>query len=242
MAPTFIPLPGRDASHVIRGFLYQIQLTVLRWLELDASMSLELESGEDIDVLREAIITNNLERTLEQIKHRTRAVTLKSPEILGALINFLATRAQNPGASLRFRFITNSRAAMERRKRPGQTAPGLVIWGEVANADAWQDRTSALQIVRSLVLDAARPAKVKKLDWKATRDFFETVPDADLFEFIKSVEWSLENPAAPVLFERISQHLVDGGFIDATNAQAANDQLVAYVLKRLSSPGPKRLS
>ena len=48
-AATFQPLPGRDAYAAVRGFLYQIQRTVLAWLSLDERTVLVCESGEDID-------------------------------------------------------------------------------------------------------------------------------------------------------------------------------------------------
>ena len=74
MKPFYIR-PYRDASATIRGFVYQVDLTILRWLELSDGQALELESGEDID-----FVANNLnaevnptERRLEQVKHRERS-------------------------------------------------------------------------------------------------------------------------------------------------------------------------
>jgi len=52
-SPEFIPLQNRDASRIIRGFLYQIELTIKRWIELDDASILELERGEDIDLYTE---------------------------------------------------------------------------------------------------------------------------------------------------------------------------------------------
>jgi len=40
-----------DASPTIRGFLYQIELTILKWLTLEENQTMILECGEDIDII-----------------------------------------------------------------------------------------------------------------------------------------------------------------------------------------------
>ena len=48
--------PGRDqvAPATIRGFVYQVELTILRWLGLGADQVLQLERSEDIDHITRA--------------------------------------------------------------------------------------------------------------------------------------------------------------------------------------------
>jgi hypothetical protein len=48
---SFVPDPQRDSSDVIAGFVFQIDLTIQRWLELKGDEILELERGEDLDVI-----------------------------------------------------------------------------------------------------------------------------------------------------------------------------------------------
>ena len=50
----FIPGRNQDASATIRGFVYQVELTILRWLGLGAGQVLQLERGEDIDHITRA--------------------------------------------------------------------------------------------------------------------------------------------------------------------------------------------
>ena len=46
----------RDAWGVIRGFVYRkVDLTILRWLGLVSNQSLELEKGEDIDLISQSL-------------------------------------------------------------------------------------------------------------------------------------------------------------------------------------------
>jgi hypothetical protein len=50
--PAFIANPNRDASDTIAGFVYQVDVTLLRWLNLQSDEVLELERGEDIDIIQ----------------------------------------------------------------------------------------------------------------------------------------------------------------------------------------------
>jgi hypothetical protein len=51
MATSFTEINNRDAGSSIRGFVYQVDFTILRWLTLDTQSILELEKGEDIDIV-----------------------------------------------------------------------------------------------------------------------------------------------------------------------------------------------
>ena len=53
----------RDAWPTIRGFVYQIELTIDRWLRLDQDHDLELEAGEDIELTRRGETVVRLIRT-----------------------------------------------------------------------------------------------------------------------------------------------------------------------------------
>jgi hypothetical protein len=73
--------PRRDAHATIAGFVFQVNVTLLRWLNLKAGEHLELEAGEDIDVIQECAARSGSEdkRLLEQLKRQLRrSVTLMS--------------------------------------------------------------------------------------------------------------------------------------------------------------------
>ena len=69
---SFVADPRRDAGPTIAGFFFQVNMSILRWLDLGPSQHLELEHGEDIDTIDP--ITNGKEATekrlLEQLKIR----------------------------------------------------------------------------------------------------------------------------------------------------------------------------
>ena len=69
----------RDAWATIRGYVYQVDVTIDRWLDLQPGQVLELERGEDIDVVSEAIQATDhdtRQRLLEQVKHRASSLYL----------------------------------------------------------------------------------------------------------------------------------------------------------------------
>ena len=44
--------PRRDAHATFAGYVYQVERSILRWLGLKPGEHLELEAGEDIDLVR----------------------------------------------------------------------------------------------------------------------------------------------------------------------------------------------
>ena len=120
--PAFIANPNRDASDTIAGFVYQVDVTLLRWLNLQSDEVLELERGEDIDIIQKWLDGGDL-RTLEQVKRRSSSVTLRSADALAAIANFCEHKANNPSARLRFRFLTTGRTGKE-KKWPLSGTPG----------------------------------------------------------------------------------------------------------------------
>jgi hypothetical protein len=65
---TFKTSRNRDAYATVRGYVYQIDRILSRWLDLRADQILELERGEDIDIVaRAAGASQESERLLEQV-------------------------------------------------------------------------------------------------------------------------------------------------------------------------------
>jgi hypothetical protein len=69
---TFNSIPGRDAYATFAGYLFQVNVTILRWLELASADRLELEAGEDIDLVQGASAKGDSEkhRVMEQLKQK----------------------------------------------------------------------------------------------------------------------------------------------------------------------------
>jgi hypothetical protein len=77
---SFVANPSRDAGPTIAGFVFQVNTSILRWLDLAPSQHLELEHGEDIDTVDSATDEGDgiERRLLEQLKIRSdHSVTLR---------------------------------------------------------------------------------------------------------------------------------------------------------------------
>src|SRR4051812_264458 len=105
--PTFHLPRDRDAWGIIRGYVYQVDLTIERWLALEPGQVLALEQGEDIDLVTRSLAADDpgeQERLLEQVKHRDSPLTLRVPAAVGALACAVEHRRANPGLTLLFRY------------------------------------------------------------------------------------------------------------------------------------------
>src|ERR1700722_10833374 len=90
---------NRDAHATFAGFVFQVNVTTLDWLELLPGQRLELEAGEDIDLIQEAAALglNDLSR-LQQVKQlRKKRLSLRSDDALEEIANFCEHRRSKPG-------------------------------------------------------------------------------------------------------------------------------------------------
>ena len=142
--PFMIARQSRDATVVIRGYVYQVNMTLLKWIELEPDRRLELEAGEDIDALQQAVTNpNQPDRVLEAVKCREKNLTLRSPEALSALAAFQEHRQGNPSLRLGFRYITNSPVGAENPAVMELGTPGIHLWERIF------DRSKEIFMVQS---------------------------------------------------------------------------------------------
>jgi len=110
----FNTIDGRDAWGTIRGYVYQVDVTIHRWLDLSETDVLELERGEDIDIVHRDLKGDELSRELQQLKFREGNLSLNRAEIIEILKNYYLHRKNNAGHTLKFRFVTNSTYTTEK--------------------------------------------------------------------------------------------------------------------------------
>lgn len=131
MAFPFTEIPGRDASSSVRGYGYQIDHTIIRWLELREGETLELECGEDIDVVFPNLQQRDrISRRLIQVKDLDRNVTLRSASAVTAVANAILYRGKAGGENLRFCYMTSAAVGIEQRSPLGSLA-GIEAWQRV---------------------------------------------------------------------------------------------------------------
>ena len=191
---------NRDAWFVIRGYKYQIDLTILRWLSISESQTLALEFGEDIDIVNKALVgdTSAIDRELEQVKHLDRPITLRSPECISAIANAVQHFSLNPSQEIIFRFCTNSTIATERPPVSEDRSPGIRMWENLRGDTLTKPQRSALlAFLLEFIRRLDKPAEgVDENTWKRFRAFISNATARDLSGLIARFEWSTGQPSA----------------------------------------------
>lgn len=249
MAFEYFPLPNRDASPTIRGFAYQVDVTIARWLALQPEQSLELEYGEDIDLVSRVLTSTGeiQKRWLEQVKrHEALAMTLRTPEVLTAIAHFCAHRANNPDPAIEliYRFTTNTKITRERPSPLSIKIPAITAWQRICSGQMQEPAlTHAVTGIRTLLCDAQRPAKLDEALWQQLQAFLQQSTQHDFLAFMHAFEWSTRTPDSPQLRETVCQQLVRDGFAsDESESHERYDRLFYYVFQQLCKPGKKQLT
>jgi hypothetical protein len=253
MDDTFTPRYGNDAYGAIRGFVYQVDLTIERWLDLRADERLELERGEDIDHLSRALLrdetrnegdTSELRRIMEQVKHLQRPITLRSSSVRAALCNAFEHFRANPGQRLLFRFTTTAVAAREASSPLPGGISGIQAWEELRLASAAAAGMPAYQKDIRLLLRARKPPKgVQTVAWRRFQKFLRDAEGEAFVAFVRRFEWSVAVPGIEVRSANITRKLIENGRASSPEeAQGLYDRLFVYVFRLLSKNGLKSLS
>ncbi len=247
----FQAITNRDAWSTIRGYVYQVDLTIQRWLDLQQGQILQLEYGEDIDIISHSLIApcQETERILEQIKHRETSITLKTPEVLSAIANFVEHRHNNPNFNLIFRFTTNTKIGKEQLTPIPNQMPGIQVWQQIyqnnidINLNSNQEKY--LEAIREILRNTKdkKPDKISKLTWTIFHEFLENSSNQYFFEFIQNFEFSVNQTEAKSLALDIQTDLINTS--QATNKIEAKEKyqrLFLYIFKILSQSGLKQIS
>jgi hypothetical protein len=241
----FVTNPRRDASPTIAGFVFQVNVTILRWLELQQGEHLELECGEDIDTVQDcpegSIVAEA--RLLEQIKKRSgRSLTLKSEEALGALSNYCCHRATNTGSTLRFRYITTANSGVEQGwNRPES---GIETWTALRRGRYDESaRPEAIAALRTLLRSYTRPQKVSPDIWHALQQVLADDDDASLSDVILGFEWGIGHGDYSQSQEEIVAALTSRAHgMSRIEVNQDYEHLFTFVFRLLCQPGKKLLT
>ncbi|WP_340397442.1 hypothetical protein NST50_29665 [Paenibacillus sp. FSL E2-0202] len=233
----------RDAWATIRGYVYQVDLSIKQWIALEDKQVLELERGEDIDVVSEISKSEIQERKLQQIKHREKKITLRSNEAIEALINFYDHLQANPEINLTFRFITNAKIGLERPPLFIDGSPALSVWGKLNFGEL--SETQALEVIKKIRVFLSlctKPSSISEDAWSKWIEFLSNALDGDLLGFINKFTWSTDTSSFEEQGSQIEDLLIKCGV--ATNKESAKivyEKLFIYVFKLLSKKGMKNL-
>jgi hypothetical protein len=232
--------PRRDASPTIAGFVFQVNLTILQWLELQDGQSLELECGEDIDVVEHGREDGRETRLLEQLKTRaSRSVTLRSAEALEALSNYCNHRAENPDSNLSFRYITTANSGFEQGWNRAES--GIETWTALRQGRYGElDRREAIAEIRAFLRSCEKPLKVAEAAWVAFQQVVTSDQEIELNDVILGFEWGIGYGD----YSQVEAQVIDAlrGRVSTADPNTAYEHLFAFVFRLLSQRGRKRLT
>src|SRR5262245_28917792 len=186
--------PKRQAIPTLKGYIYQIWHSVLRWVELGDDEILYLEGAEDIDLIARG------EAETIQVKETANsgAVTLRSPDVVDALIHFWEHCQKNSHLRIRFRFLTTAERGQE-RPNPFDGERGLDYWDRCKRP---QTDTKPLRIF--LNESTQLPEDL--------RNFLATASDDELRErLIKRIEWDTGRETQASVEEQVGKRIISHG-------------------------------
>ena len=247
----FKEIKNRDAWSTIRGFVYQVDTTILRWLGLQEDQSLELEKGEDIDIIKDGLGNAEASRILEQVKHRDSKMSLNTETTLELLFNFFVHKQNNPEQKLIYRFVSNAGYTMERPALFPKSKKGIAVWQEIFSEDNVSVTDKRLQVIKEHFVEKIKekitdPNKTDdkvKLVQQQWSDFKTFVEDPKtLLQFIKDFEWSLESPESDKISEVVKQKIAESKHLpDGMDAELVYPRLFMFVFKLLTKSSVKNL-
>ena len=235
----------RDAFGPIRGFVYQVELTIQRWLKLDSHSLLELERGEDVDTIQDAMLLPGAQqaRLLEQIKARESKLTLRSASAIGALASFYEHELTNPLLRLTYRYVTNAAVGVERPSPvPGKT-PLVTVWKNLQDLPV-TDKTpyTELKTLRNFLESCPKPEKLNLKTWRRFASFVKSTSQKSFYAFVRKVEWLPHQTPTELVAQEIQNILTTQYGTDPQEARMLYALLFLHVFKLLSQSGIKRLS
>lgn len=222
----------------------------MSWLKLGTEQILELECGEDIDLLAPAIAgqSQDFERTVTQVKCLDHNLTLRSVKAREALASFSDHLNENASLQLRFRFLTNAFPGEEDPPEPLSSVPGILLWESIRTSSITpRQRVTAMESLARFLQGLKSPGRERRnpktnellIDKKAAswQEFVALTKDPTRFEeFVSKFEWSMGEDGPVELVNEVQQALTTLGHVaNPRDAQSRHDQLFVFVMRMLAT-------
>jgi tetratricopeptide (TPR) repeat protein len=205
----------RQAIPTLRGYAYQVWQSLYLWVTLKEDEVLFLEGAEDVDILGPAEQAETV-----QIKETAGSgpVTLRSKDVVEAIIHYWEHRKNNPEVLVRFRFLTTAGRGMERSKPFGEIT-GIDYW------DACKRAGTNLDSLRSFL--GTMEALPEDLRGFIANSSDEVLRD----QLLRPIEWDTENKARPFVEDSIKRRLISYGDRIYNLPPYESEKALSYLLK-----------
>lgn len=219
----------RQAHASIAGYIYQIEQSLLRWINLRTDEALFLEGVEDCDVYS----SQDQSSQAWQFKARADSISLGRAEIIETLNNFWATNLANPAFACELRYVTTSAIVVEQNEPFGAEISGITVWQRAVTnaADAEQIRLHLLRRtdLTPQLADFLRDAEVGDLQAK----------------LLGRITWTTTAPTSAELEREIKRqlvHLGEGRSFLAAACDATYPALFKFTCNACTRGGARRLT
>lgn len=222
----------RDASNSIRGFVYQVEQTILSWLNLTEGQYLQLEAGEDIDE-----VVGFLKRTTVQVKDDRQNITLRS--VAPYIAQAITTQRKNPEWFISMRYLTTAQVGLEDGDPFGVGKSGIAVWNELHRS---QDITSNyLPLLLSFLRILNRTNSFTEDSWTEFDDFRSQADHIGLLALVRQISWQSASTPHADMEKLLNKRLLDLE-VGKAECKACLERLFYRVFQLLTSQGPRILS
>jgi hypothetical protein len=242
MEETYKILANRDAWSTIRGYTYQVNLSIDSWLDLKTDQSMILEHGEDIDIISRGISSGQIDEiALLQAKHRQGSLTLRSPEVIEFLINSVAHINNNPGKPIHFRYLTNTSYGKE---QGSDKAPLIELWEDITRSKLTESEAQdAANHIVEFLKGIKKPGKSNSTDWDAYVSHLEALETQTAIEFLSKIHWEFNHTSHLKFQETLIQKIISLGLSTSiAEAESIYQRLFWVIYGKLSDDGLKELT
>ena len=233
----------RDAYFVYRGYGYQVDLTIFRWLNLGDGEELQLEFGEDIDIVTRALCAPAEEKLgcWNRSSTLTGKVTLNTDGVKSAIANAVEHFSANSTLSLQLRFFTNAEATVERLSPFPKGVGGVQVWERIRKREcSTVDRDRWLAGIRAILQKAKKPNDFNDGNLDPVQRFLKQATQEQLLRLVESIELCAGGPSPSELKNSIRHSLVSRGFSPhRQHAAELHARLYLHLFGVLSQPGRK---
>jgi hypothetical protein len=214
--------------------VYQVEHTILSWLNLPDDRILQLEAGEDIDE-----IVNGLDRETTQVKDVKGVVTLT--QAAPVIANTILHAQNNPTIEVDVKYLTTARVTKEKSSPFGKKHPGIVRWNKTRRANTISSQRAFLRSLSGFLKQLGKTKEFSVDSWDALDTFRQTATEAELFKLVRRIEWVTSCVPHSEMESALISRLSELGIFES-QCRTILERFFYHVFQRLTMDGEKFLT